>query len=96
MNKKNYTYSLILSGLEDKSGVKRTEELQFEFENHDDIFDIVDRIKSKSVFEEEKTVTEFVIGLKLFTEVLLKNRKHPLFEELGPQMAAFMKKLKSQ
>ncbi|UUV22386.1 DUF3861 domain-containing protein [Paenimyroides aestuarii] len=96
MNKKNYTYSLILSALEDKSGVKRKEELQFDFENHDDIFDIVDRIKSKSVFEEEKTATEFVIGLKLFTEVLLKNRKHPLFEELGPQMAAFMKKLKSQ
>lgn len=96
MNKKNYTYRLNLRALEDKSGAEREAKLQFDFENHDDIFDIVERIKSKSVFEEEQIATEFAVGLKLFTEVLLKNRKHPLFEELGPQMAAFMKKLKSQ
>lgn len=96
MSKRNYTYRLNLQALEDKSGTKRTEELRLEFENHDDIFDIIERVKSKAIFDDDQTSIEFAVGLKLFTEVLLKHRKNPLFEELGPQMASFMQKLKSQ
>ena len=32
----------------------------------------------------------------LLGEVILKNRKHPLFEELGRQFGQFMKRLKNQ
>lgn len=35
------------------------------------------------------------LGLKLFSEVMLKNRKDPLFEEITPAFGAFMKKLKA-
>jgi hypothetical protein len=36
-----------------------------------------------------------VIGFKMFREVILKNRKHPLFEELNAVFPTFIKNLKS-
>lgn len=42
------------------------------------------------------TAQELALGLKLFTEVMLKNKQHPLFEDLRPAIMEFMKKLKSQ
>jgi len=33
--------------------------------------------------------------LKLFSEVMIKNRNHPLFEELLPAFKTFMEKLKA-
>ncbi|MEN8764598.1 DUF3861 family protein, partial [Wenyingzhuangia sp.] len=38
---------------------------------------------------------EFAIGLKLFSEVMLKNKDNPLFEEFRPAFSALMKKIKS-
>lgn len=73
-----------------------SEPVSIEFENHDEIFKIIDIIKEKNLFEEDNQSTEFAIGLKLFSEVMLKNRKHPLFEEFFPAFGEFMKKLKSQ
>lgn len=73
-----------------------SEPLSLEFENHDEIFQIIEKIKAKQLFEEENQSTEFAIGLKMFSEVMLKNRKHPLFEDFFPAFGEFMKKLKSQ
>jgi hypothetical protein len=73
-----------------------SEPVSLEFENHDEIFKIIDIIKKKNLFENENQSTEFAIGLKLFSEVMLKNRKHPLFEDFFPAFGEFMKKLKSQ
>jgi len=95
MEKRNNTYHLELKELSLKDGSEGNKTLEFNFENHDDLFHIFEVIKSKKVFEEENTSLEFVLGLKLFTEVMLKNKKHPLFEEFRPAMVEFMKKLKS-
>ncbi len=38
--------------------------------------------------------TESAIGLKLFSEVMLKHCEHPLFAELRPTFRAFMKQIK--
>ncbi len=38
---------------------------------------------------------KFAFGLKLFAEVMTAQKGHPLFEELGPSVVRFMKKLKS-
>ncbi|KIC03085.1 hypothetical protein OA88_05475 [Flavobacterium sp. JRM] len=73
-----------------------SEPLSLEFENHDEIFTIIEKIKEKKLFEDENQSTEFAIGLKMFSEVMLKNRKHPLFEDFFPAFGEFMKKLKSQ
>ena len=71
------------------------EPLELDFENHDDIFSIVERLQSRQLFVEPGQSTEFAIGLKLFSEVMLKNRQHPLFEELAPAVKAFMQRLKA-
>ncbi|MCD9853638.1 DUF3861 domain-containing protein [Epilithonimonas sp. JDS] len=96
MEKRNNTYQLDLKELKLKDGSEGTKNLSLEFDNHDDIFNIIEVIKSKKIFDDENTVTEFALGLKLFTEVMLKNKQHPLFKELRPAIMEFMKKLKSQ
>ena len=96
MSKRAYQYRL---RLEQVAGIgpdsPRHEPLELEFTNHDDIFSIVERLQQRQLFEEPGQATEFAIGLKMFSEVMLKNRQHPLFEELAPAFRAFMQKLKS-
>ena len=96
MEKRNNTYQLDLKELKLKDGSEGTKNVSLEFDNHDDIFNIIEVIKSKKIFDDENTSTEFALGLKLFTEVMLKNKQHPLFEELRPAIMEFMKKLKAQ
>ncbi|MNK41816.1 hypothetical protein D3C87_604900 [compost metagenome] len=96
MEKRNNTYQLDLKELKLKDGSEGTKNLSLEFDNHDDIFSIIEVIKSKKIFDNENTASEFAIGLKLFTEVMLKNKQHPLFEDLRPAISEFIKKLKSQ
>lgn len=68
--------------------------LTFTVTNHDDILAFADRIADKQVLPDD-SAAPFAVGLKLFTEVLLQNRKNPLFSELQPHIAAFMRRLKS-
>jgi len=96
IEKRNNSYQLDLKEIKLKDGSEDTKNLSFEFDNHDDLFNIFEVIKSKKIFEEDNTAHEFALGLKLFTEVMLKNKQHPLFEELRPAILEFMKKLKSQ
>lgn len=96
MEKRNNSYQLDLKEIKQKDGSEGTKNLSFEFDNHDDLFNIFEVIKSKKIFEEDNTAQEFALGLKLFTEVMLKNKQHPLFEELRPAILEFMKKLKNQ
>ncbi|WP_313099337.1 DUF3861 domain-containing protein [Epilithonimonas sp.] len=94
--KRNNSYQLNLKEIQLKDGSEGRRNLSFEFDNHDDLFNIFEVIKSKKIFEDDNTAQEFALGLKLFTEVMLKNKQHPLFEELRPAILEFMKKLKSQ
>lgn len=68
--------------------------LQLEFDNHDEIFSVIQRIQEKDIFQNKQQATEFAIGLKMFSEVMLKNKNLSLFEEFTPAFRAFMKKLK--
>lgn len=95
MEKKNNKYNLVLRELSLKNGSEGSKTLQFDFENHDDLFQIFEVIKSKKIFDNQETAHEFALGLKLFTEVIIKNKQHHLFEELRPAIMEFMKKLKS-
>ncbi|EIJ39094.1 hypothetical protein JoomaDRAFT_2100 [Galbibacter orientalis DSM 19592] len=96
MMKKTNKYSLKLTQLQTTNDDKKQDKsLEIEFENHDEVFHIIELIKEKNLFENENQSIEFAIGLKLFTEVMLKNRKNELFSELSPEIQKFMKKLKS-
>jgi hypothetical protein len=97
MEKKTNKYHLTLRLLQTANGQSETpKQLELEFENHDEIFQIIDRLKAKDPFGNQEQATEFAIGLKMFSEVMLKNRHHPLFEELQPAFQSFMKRLKSK
>ncbi len=97
MEKKAHQYKLTLEYLQNNKGDKmETSPLELVFENHDDIFAIIERLKQKNHFNDINQSQEFAIGLKLFSEVMLKNRNHPLFEELGPAFGLFMKRLKGK
>jgi hypothetical protein len=94
--KKYKHYKLLLADLptpNDEQAPART--LEFEFENHDDVFEVIEKIKRKNLFSNEADAAEFALGLKLFTEVILRNRQLDVFSDLQPAIRDFMKKLKA-
>ncbi|WP_417870881.1 DUF3861 domain-containing protein [Winogradskyella sp.] len=94
--KRNNTYNLKVEevALKDET-LKPSKSLEFQFENHDNVFDILDAIENKNLFNDSNQDKEFAIGLKLFSEVLIKNRKHEIFKEFSPHFKMFMQKLKA-
>jgi len=66
--------------------------LQFEVTNHDDVLALVERIRQRTDIGADAAA--FTVGLKLFSEVILKHRKLPLFQEFMPHLGGLIKKLK--
>ena len=66
------------------------------FDNHDNIFTIIEKLSERDLFNDKEQATEFAIGLKMFSEVMLRNRENPLFSEFAPAFKEFMQKLKSE
>ncbi|MDC4652459.1 DUF3861 domain-containing protein [Acinetobacter baumannii] len=94
---KQHQYHVTVQHLKDAKGEVSTytERLEFYTGNHDDIFEIVEKLKNAEFFDDQ-TTKYFAVGLKLFSEVMLENRDHPLFQEFLPQFGQFMKNLKQQ
>ncbi|HXP95403.1 MAG TPA: DUF3861 domain-containing protein [Telmatospirillum sp.] len=89
-----HRFKVTLERLSEQHGEKsQNDMLQFEVENHDDIFKLVDRMKNRGDFTKE-TSEALVVGLKIFSEVMLENRKHPLFTSFAPHFKNFMTDLK--
>lgn len=78
-----------------KEELKSEKTIEFDFDNHDEIFSVLEKVKEKNLFNNDNQSLEFALGLKLFSEVMIKNRENPIFEELFPAFGSFMKKLKS-
>lgn len=99
MEKKAYSYKLTLEGITNPKGEKIGNlPLDFEFNNYDDLFKILEITRSKGLFENPNDNTEFFLGLKLFSEVLLRNRKspNPMTNGLSDAVGEFMKELKGR
>jgi hypothetical protein len=91
---KQHRYRFTLEHLTDAEGARSTHEpLQFDVGNHDDIIAIVRRMRSRGDFDEQ-SATAFAVGLKLFSEVMLEQKDHPLFASFRPHFQQFMKELK--
>ncbi len=96
MEKRAHQYKLTLEYLQTSKGEAVIQSpIVIEFVNHDDIFSIVNKLQQKDIFKNKNDNTEFAIGLKLFSEVMIRNKTHPLFEQLAPAFGEFMKKLKA-
>ena len=92
---KSNLYKITIEYLEDKKGNKmEVRPLVFETKSHDEIFDILEKMKNKKQLEEED-LQELVVGLKLFGKVLLKNKDKKPFNNLLPHFKTFMKELKT-
>jgi hypothetical protein len=96
MLKKTNKYKLKLDTVELFNEPETKNSLELEFTNHDNIFQIIETLKGKNLFPDENQATEFAIGLKLFSEVLIKNKDNELFTEFSPAFSSFMRKLKSK
>ena len=94
--KKNNRYKILLHEIELKDGTQTGKSIEFEFENHDNIFSLIEMTKDSDRFENKTDNTEFILGLKLFSEVMIRNRNNPLFEDFAPSFKEFMKKLKGR
>ncbi|SQI36177.1 Domain of Uncharacterised Function with PDB structure [Leminorella richardii] len=90
----SHKYRVTLEPLND-SGESVESPVTFEVENHDDIIKIVNMLKTREdIGFDEQTTLEFTVGLKLFSEVMMKHRKHWLFEPLKDSFKSFMMGLK--
>ncbi|MFI8415391.1 DUF3861 domain-containing protein [Serratia sp. NPDC078593] len=91
-----HRFRITVEALSDRQGepVEKTP-LVFEVENHDDILAIVERIQGREdlAFGAENSAA-FAVGLKLFSEVMIEHRKHPVFTPLREAFKAFMVGLK--
>lgn len=96
MAKRAYRYQLTLKQLESANSEKVSlRQLQMEVENHDELFTIIEKVQQKDLFTDPQLAAEFTIGLKLFSEVILKNRNHLLFDEFWPSFQKFVYRLKN-
>jgi hypothetical protein len=92
---KHHKYRISVEHIEDKQGNPVVDHsLSFITTNHDEIIEIVERIRNARHFEGDDAAA-FAVGLKLFSEIMLKNKESPLFTEFRPHFLAFMKNLKA-
>ena len=89
-------YKIQIQEVELNDGRQSGKSIEFEVENHDDILYLIEQMQNSSRFENKNENTEFIVGLKLFSEVMMRNRNNPLFEEFIPAFRQFMKKLKGK
>lgn len=89
-----HKYRVTVQPIDGGSNAHAGDALTFDIANHDDLLDITSRIRGLNVLPEGE-VAEFAIGLKLFTEVLIRHRREPLFEALWVDIGRFMKRLKA-
>ncbi len=93
---KEYKYKVTVNYLEDPEGNKpNCPPLVFEATNHDDLLKIIKNTKEAGGVLGENAAP-LVVGLKLFSAVILKNKDFPLFASLKPNLAEIIKTIKSQ
>lgn len=92
---KGYRYRVTVEPLEGPKG-ERIEQspLVFETVNHDEILGLVERRRQRGEFDDD-TAASLIVGLKLFSEVMLQNKNRPLFSPLMPHFRDFMNRLKA-
>lgn len=93
-SKRNNIYKINLQEVQLKNGELADKSLELTFDNHDDLFKIIQLVTEKNLFSEKNQSIEFILGLKLMSEVILKNKDNPLFDDLKPAIVQFMGKLK--
>ncbi len=95
MNPKYNHYKIILEHIHSPKQEELNVPITLEFDNHDEIFSIIKKLEEKDPFEDSEQAAQFAIGLKMLSEIMLKNKGNALFSEFLPEFKTFMGKLKS-
>ena len=69
--------------------------LSFEAGNHDDIFEIIARVRAAGRFEHDEAAA-LALGMKLFSEVMLAHRDDPLFAPIAAAYRDYIAAFKAQ
>ena len=91
-----YKYRITIEALDSTSDLedKTIPSLSFDVANHDDLFHIVEVVRSKEIVDLDKAAA-LAIGLKLLSEVALEKRRDPLFASLSGPLRGFVQQLKT-
>jgi hypothetical protein len=95
MNTKYNHYKITLEHTYSPKDEELHEPVVVEFDNHDNIFNIIKLMQERNLFNDANQSAEFAIGLKMFSEVMLRNKDNALFEDFLPEFKNFMQKLKA-
>lgn len=95
MNNKYHHYKITLEHIHSPKGDNLHTPVEVIVDNHDNIFAIIEKLKERNLFNDDNQSAKFAIGLKLFSEVMLRNKENLLFKDLLPAFNEFMQKLKS-
>lgn len=97
MPARDFTYAVSLRLLRGRDGQPPSEprELQFEHRNHDDLFVIIERMRASAGLAPDDAAAT-AVGLKLLSEVMLREKRNPLFDPLREGMGEFIAALKSR
>lgn len=71
-----------------------TQTCVFEYQDREDLFNVVESLKQGSGLEPDKA-TKLAVALRLLGPVMMKDRKHPLFVDFMPHFKNFMQHVKS-
>jgi hypothetical protein len=93
MSAHNYRITLEYTGGK-KAGAEAPAPLSFNAGNHDDIFEIIARVRASQRFDDD-TAAALALGMKLFSEVMLAHRDDPLFETIGPAYRDYIAQFKT-
>jgi len=95
--KRIHQYELTFKYLKNNKGeIMDKTPISLPFQNYDDIYKIIEILNEKNLFKDASQTNQFVLGLKLFGDVMMKNKDLELFSEMRPAFMDFMKKLKSK
>lgn len=86
--KKSHRYRVTLEELGTPSRVR------FDFDNHDDVFAIVERLNARDDLVSAGEILPLAVGTKLLGKVVMGNRQHPLFATFFPHFVELIQGLK--
>jgi hypothetical protein len=93
MNKHLYSLTLEHLAVEEVQDSLH-EPITFTFHSHESAAEVVEKMRLFAQDAFQETNQTFAVGLLLLTSVVLRNKEHPLFEDLLPALVMTKKKVK--
>ena len=92
----SYRYKVTVEQVADEKGqAVDGRSLMFESACHDDLLGLVERVREKRVVANANASAAMIVGLKLFGEIALAERKNPMFAEVHAALGSFIQALKA-